>query len=285
MTNTLETLKELGAQKIHNETHITKEYVQSILHETFDGLSSVQFVGFISILEREYDADLSELKSQGLAHFSLSEDTKEVKKVFVVPKKKKSYANIYLTLGFLVIAAFIYYIFVYLASQVTAVETIDNSKIENAQSISQTLEIKNIALDINETNTSQSVAAKIIEKEIVKEDKIQEEAVEEVTTAVVIPEPVVEVKTLKLIPKNRIWAGYINIKTNQKYQKVFKKDFSFDTAKNWLLLFGAGTVKLEVDGIAKKYSSKQNMRFKYIDNKLTKITLTEFKRLNKGSKW
>ena len=273
MSNTLETLKELGAQKIHNDTHISKEYVQSILHETFDGLNSVQFVGFISIFEREYDVDLSELKSAGLAHFSLNDDVKEVKKVFVVPKKKKSYTAVYLTLGLLVVGAFIYYIFVHLASEISSVETIDNSKIENAQkSITQTLEIKNVVADTNETNNSIDKTKEIIVQEIIEE-------------VVIVEEPIVEEKSLKLLPKNKIWAGYINIKTNQKYQKVFRKEYSFDTKKDWLLLFGAGTVKLEVDGVAKKYSSKQNMRFKYVDSTLTKITLQEFKKLNKGRKW
>jgi len=276
MNNTLETLRELGAQKIHTQTHISKAFIQAILHETFDGLNHVQFVGFISILEREYDADLSELKSQGLAHFSLSEDTQEVKKVFVVPKKKKSYGGVYLSLGILVVASFIYYVFFYLVTQSPIVETIDNSKIETAhKNLTQTLEIKNISVDENETKSIHAL-------EVATEEKIVEEVkVEEVA---IVEEVKVE-NTLKIVPKNRIWAGYINIKTNQKYQKVFKNDFSFDTTKNWLLLFGAGTVKLEVDGKAKKYSSKQNMRFKYIDGKLTKITLTEFKSLNKGSKW
>jgi acyl carrier protein len=61
-----------------------------MLHETFDGLNSVQFVGFISILEREYNINLSELKAKGLEHFSeIKSKSTKPKKVFVVPKRQK----------------------------------------------------------------------------------------------------------------------------------------------------------------------------------------------------
>ncbi len=278
MTNSLEILKEIGAQRIHKETHISREYVQAIIHENFDDLSSVQFAGFVSILEREYSLDLFELKAKGKAYFDEEKSkSPEVKKVFVVPKRKKSYAKVYTSLVILVFASFAYYLFIYLASQSFVVEKIDNSTIENAQkSISKTLEIKNVHLKLEDVNSTkvENTELNTTSKEII-ENKPPQEKKEEV---------IIE-KTLKLLPKNRIWAGYINIETNQKYQKIFKKEFSFDTSKDWLLLFGAGTVKLEVDGKSKKFSSKQNMRFKYIDGVLTKIQVLEFKSLNKGRKW
>ncbi len=279
MSESLNILKELGAQKIHKETHITKEYIQAIIHETFDGMNSVQFIGFISILEREYKIDLSDLKAKGEEYFN-EENAKstEVKKVFVVPTKKKSYVALYISLVILIFLSFVYYIFIYLASTTTLnIETIDNTKIENAQkSITQTIEDKVNIVDVNETNSSATKITSDInttKKEIAAEVKILKEEV------------VKEKNTLKLIPKNKIWAGYINIKTNQKYQNVFKKIFVFDAKKDWLLLFGAGTVKLEVNGKIKKFSSRENLRFKYVDGKLTKIKVKEFKSLNKGRKW
>ncbi len=279
MSESLNILKELGAQRIHKETHITKEYVQSIIHETFDGMNSVQFIGFISILEREYKLNLSDLKAKGEEYFK-EDNAKSAneKKVFVVPKKKKSYAALYTSLVILIFLSFIYYIFVYLASTTTLnVQTIDNTKIKNAQkSITQTLQAKRSAVDVNETNSSAIKITSDInatKKEIVAEVEILEEEV------------VKEKNTLKLVPKNKIWAGYINIKTNQKYQKIFRKTFTFDPEKDWLLLFGAGTVKLEINGEIKKFSSRQNLRFKYVDGELTKIKIEEFKRLNKGRKW
>ncbi len=286
MSDSISILKELGAQRIHKETHITKEYVQSIIHENFDGMSSVQFVGFISILEREYSLDLSDLKSKGKAYFEEQDSqSSSEKKVFVVPKKKKSYGALYFTLVVLIFLSFLYYIFVYSASTIITLDKIDDTKIQNVQkSIIDTSEVKSVVVDVNETNSSSEIIVAdlniSIKDENIELEVIQEELEEEATEKVIE-----EVKTLKILPKNKIWAGYINIKTNQKYQKIFRKEFAFDIDKNWLLLFGAGTVKLEINGKIEKFTSRQNLRFKYVDGKFEKITVEEFKSLNKGRKW
>ncbi len=274
MSESLNILKELGAQKIHKETHITKEYVQSIIHENFDGLSSVQFTGFISILEREYKIDLSDLKAKGEEYFQ-EENAKseEQKKVFVVTKRKKSYVGVYIGLVAVIFLSFLYYILIYMAApSSSSAEKIDDTKIQNAQkSISEIIEVKDVISDVNETNNSVNEII-VVDENTTKKDEVKVEVVQ-------------EDRTLKLVPKNKIWAGYINIKTNQKYQNVFRETFTFDTTKDWLLLFGAGNVKLEINGEIKKFSSKQNLRFKYVDGELIKITIEEFKGLNKGRKW
>ena len=278
MDDGLKLLREIGAQTIHNETHISREYVQAIIHESFDGLSSVQFIGFVSILEREYNVDLSELKSKGRAHFNEEENkSEEPKKIFMIPKTEKSNTSKYIFLVLGVILGLLYYIFVYQSSVSPDVESLDNTTIEHAQETIEEVVVQETVVveDSKEMNTTkETVVAKSVEV-----------AVQEVEEPAAEPEVVEVVRTLKILPKNKLWAGYINIATNQKYQKIFRKEFVLDTTKNWLLLFGSGTVKLEVNGKVDKYSSGQNMRFKYVDGVFTKITVTEFKSLNKGRKW
>ena len=134
MDEGLKLLREIGAQTIHNETHISREYVQAMIHESFDGISSVQFIGFISILEREYNVDLSELKSKGRAYFD-EEANKSVesKKIFMVPTTQKNNSGMYIFLALGVIAAFLYYTFVYLSSVSPDIVEVENTNIENVQ--------------------------------------------------------------------------------------------------------------------------------------------------------
>ena len=284
MEESLRTLKKIGAQKIHKDTHISKDYAQAIIHGSFEGMNPVQLAGFISILEREYNVDLSELKRKAKEHVSdVNENSSEPKKVFINPGKKSNSSTIYIVLALIVFASVAYYSFGYLSSIATSEPKIDNSQIEDAQkSIETTLHVKNITDETKETNTTKSVdtiqAVTFPEADSAIEslELVSEEVIEEVKE---------EVKTLKILPKNKIWAGYIDIATNQKYQKIFRKEFAIDVSKNWLLLFGSGTVHLEVNGEKQTFSSKQNMRFKYKDGVFTKITVTEFKSLNKGRKW
>ena len=64
---------------------------------------------------------------------------------------------------------------------------------------------------------------------------------------------------------------------------VIKKSFDLDDKKNWLLLFGHSQVNIKLDDKLQEQSN--TIRYSYIDGKLTPITLEEFKKLNKGSKW
>lgn len=90
---------------------------------------------------------------------------------------------------------------------------------------------------------------------------------------------------LKVLPVKKVWVGYIDMKTKKKHQTFATKELEIDPNKDWLLLFGGGHITLEVNYEIQKFSSKNNMRFKYEDGKLTKIGVEEFKRLNNGNKW
>lgn len=282
MEENLKILKEIGAQKIHKDTHISKEHVQAIIHGSVEGLHPVQLSGFISILEREYDVDLSELKRQAKEQLQRVASSSE-RKVFVAPVKQKNNSIVYTILLIAIFLAAGYYSFVYLSSMATTEVSIDNSNIQSAQKSIEIIEkIEEYASEegVEETNTTQAVDTLDEEVSLANTNSIEPEALSDP-----VEEPTAGTKTLKILPVNKIWAGYIMIETNQKYQKIFTDDFSMDTSKNWLLLFGSGTIYLEVNGEKKKYSSSQNMRFKYVDGVFTKITVAEFKELNKDRKW
>lgn len=273
MNDNLKILRDIGAQTIHSDTHIPREYIQAIIHETFDGLQSVQFMGFVSILEREYNLDLSEVRLKGKEHFS--EEVDQESKVFVSAEKKGSNAKIYIFLVLVLLLSTIYITTEFEQAEPTV------EKVEVVEVIEEKVAVVIDSNETNETNETSETA----KKEILEEVQETNMSVEEPTPEVVVEPEVVIPRSLKILPKRKIWAGYINIETNQKYQKIFKKEFALDISKNWLLLFGSGTVRLEVNGEEVKFTSRQNMRFKYVDGVFTKITVTEFKSLNKGRKW
>ena len=90
---------------------------------------------------------------------------------------------------------------------------------------------------------------------------------------------------LVLLTKTRKWIGYIDMQTKKKYQTFASSDFEIDANKDWLLLFGGGSVQLDVNHELQTFSSENNLRFKYEDGKLTKIGIEEFMSLNNGNKW
>ena len=280
MSDGLKKLQAIGAQKIYETTHISKQHVQAILHESFEDISKIQFIGFISILEREYNIELDDLKSKGLNYFS-EFPQKDVKSetVFVTSKKKKNYSKFYIffvLVIFVVVAIFSIkpYSLVDVETKSIKLEEINNSAINSAKKI---IIKENISSsDINqstENNITNIKVINILELKEVKKEPIKEEVKEKLTSSLIIK------------PKNRVWMGYINIETHKKHQTVFKNKFTFDTNKDWIIVFGHGYINLEIDGKVKSFNTKSNLRFLYKDNKLTKIDLKEFKRLNRGKTW
>ena len=129
----------------------------------------------------------------------------------------------------------------------------------------------------------------IIQKREVKAEKLREEqakiAAEKAAEKARIREANRGKVGLKLLPVKRKWVGYINMKTKKKYQTFATKELVIDANQDWLLLFGGGSITLEVNHELQKFKSHKNMRFKYEDGKLTKIGVEEFMRLNNGNKW
>ncbi len=268
MSSGLDKLKDIGAQKIYEQTHISKEHVQAILHESFDGLNKVQFLGFISILEREYATELSDVKSKGLSFFEQlpKYNKKDESDIFISSRESKNNTKIYVAIAvILILMAALYFT---INDSFKSEENIDNSLIQSAK---EKVQQKNQILDDNLEKETKDINVSQEDIIVPKEEvKIEEEVV---------------VDSLKIFPKSKLWMGYIELNTNRHYQKIFDDSIELDTAKDWLLLLGHGSVKIEVNGEIKEFNNKGNLRFLYQNSHLKDITTEEFKELNKGKKW
>ena len=265
MIDDFDKLRALGAQKIHEATHISRSHVQSVLHGDFDGMTKIQLLGFISIFEREYHMDLSGLRQRALDYFDDTENDPTIASkqthVFQNPKNKTKLSIIYLSIAIAIFVAFMLVDTDSTKEEDKHVITIDNSAIESAKS-----NIITTKEELVENNVTQAVTP--IKQEVeVKEEKSD------------------DVVSFKIIPKVKVWLGYVDLSTHKKYQKTFEKELVLDPLKNWLLAFGHGHIDVEINGVVKKYTIKKNVRFSYIDGELKEVGLEEFKRLNKGSRW
>lgn len=271
MSEELQKLQNLGAQKIYEETHIPLKYVQSILHGSFEGFSKVQFIGFVSILEREYNEDLSVLKSEGISHFVEQESAEDTNGIFITPQKKKFNKRLYLILIVVIFIIASLFSFNNISNDSTEEEVVDNQHIEDVQK------------KIEEMNSS----VKSLSDENVTVDDTNGSDLNESMQKALLVEPIEEVvkKSFTIKSKGNVWYGYIDVKTNKHYQGTFKGEKSLDASKELLLLFGHGYIDMYVNGEIQKFKSRDNIRFLYKNNTLKTISLKEFKKLNRGRKW
>ncbi|SFV49920.1 membrane protein [hydrothermal vent metagenome] len=257
MSEGLEKLRKIGAQKIHEQTHIAHKYVQALLHESFEGMQKVQALGFISILEREYDVDLSSLKEEVKNYFKPQEDkvASEEEKISqqkdtdsTKPNDKRLYA--------LLLAGGIFLLIVlYMSMQDNKEKSIKPSK-------------KKIVIEKNETNQTkeQNTTLKREKSEsIASKQKIEH--------------------SLVIVPRSKVWFGYIDLKSGKKRQKIFTQPFELNASKNYLMFFGHGYIDILIDKEKKSFKDPKSIKFLYKDGELKKISNQEFRKYNRGKLW
>jgi hypothetical protein len=85
-----EILEENSIKAISNKTNISEENLEVLFRGEFDLLKKVKTMGFISIIEREYNADLKTLREQAKAYYSENGDDDGVVLDATLVEKKKS---------------------------------------------------------------------------------------------------------------------------------------------------------------------------------------------------
>ncbi len=270
MSEEIDKLRDIGAQKIHEATHISKQHAQGMLHESFEDMNKIQFLGFVSILEREYHINLDSLRAKGNEYFNdILSIQNDKNKLFITPKKKRNYSFFYIMIAVLVFITVTAFTITNFSSAATdkKVQLLDNNNIDSATQNSIPL--------IDELNTTMEEEPGII---------IEDENLTEIDEDI-IPEAVLVPKSLKIIPNVRVWVGYIDLQTYKKYQKFVSDELVLDPEKDWVLVLGHGDLNIELNSEIQEFKTKNNLRFSYIDGVLKKITHSEFKQLNRDSEW
>jgi len=281
MLEELDKLREIGAQKIYEDTHISLKYVQSIIHESFEELTKVQFMGFVSILEREYSQDLPQLRKKGLEFFDeeINKNQRE-STVLGTIEPKKNFTFVYIIIILLIFAAAAYYSFGYIQKK-SPQKSIDNRAIESAKN--------NIKKSIVPLEDNSSL---VIEQNITKTKEVNQSVkinkIEKMVPKKVIPKKVIAVKKdapLIIHTRKRLWIGYINKTDNIKKQTVIQHDLTLDSSKTWLLSLGHGLVSMEVHAKKRRFNQVKTMFFIYKNGELKELKRAEFKKLNRGHLW
>lgn len=263
MSEDFDRLKKIGVQKIHEKTHIARTHIEAIFNENFEGMGSVQLVGFISILEREYGLDLSDLKSRAREHFKSQksvEDSAKKVKIFAASKKKRESTFTYLFIGLALLFTLLYF-----ASRAPQSETIDiKEELTPALSV------------ISDDNNDSALDTNSSQEGLMESTGVEEE---------IEIEPEVKPLSFKIVPKTKVWLGYIDLSDYKKRQTTFANELELNATKSWLLSFGHGHINIEINGEVTEFKDPKTVRFSYIDSELKEIGFDEFKRLNRGNGW
>jgi len=89
-------LEENSIKAIAKKTNISAENLENLVALNFDALKKIKTLGFISILEREYNADLTLLREEALEYYSQQGEENGFSVVLPVVEEKKGRSKLLL---------------------------------------------------------------------------------------------------------------------------------------------------------------------------------------------
>jgi len=263
MSDILEAIKKHDLTTIQHRTKISQYNIKALLERDFSKIRKVQFLGFVSILEREFNLDLTSYKEEFFAsQGTVLTPTPEIE-VFISEKepiiKGQRVKIIFIILGLIAIAFFAYINFI--PAEETRPQPLNNAVILEANKELIRIEKEENLKEEMETNATLAESKKL-------------ETIEEV----VVPK-------VTVLPKRRVWMGLIPMAGGKRVQKIIESAYELNTSKSWLLVFGHGHIDIEYNKELLEYSSRKKLWFLYEDGQFSQIDKQEFKRYNGGKAW
>ncbi|WP_305862775.1 hypothetical protein [Helicobacter cholecystus] len=283
MDNALEKLRQIGIEKIQEDTNLDLTKIDCILNKRFEKLDSVRARGFINILQRQYGLDLSSwLQEYKEFHQMLLQEKKDEDCV-VVHSKKNSYL-VWGALGVLgIVGAILLFSFIPKAS--ADLET--TKKTMQEPQITQELIIEEIpqVQPLEEKQTQEEGQVKEEEQKQEKKPQIEQKNISEYGVEIFPNIAFNEENILYIESAKPLWVGMINLENRKRIAKT-KQEFDIPLDKQLLISIARGGFVLSLDEESREFKGYLPVYLIYTkEGGLREISQDEFVYLNGGVQW
>ena len=266
------TLRAIGAEAISLQTHISQSNIKKLLEGDFEAFSAVQFNGFVTILEREYDLDLGEWRVRFAQTAPEPEaplaEAENDPFANAVRAKKRQRLTVAVLAGLLLLVLVVTYLVLGSGGGKEKIE-LNNTAIEKARASMATLGVRPgtegvpAAGETNATETNESIVP-----------------MPEVPPA----EPAAPAEII-IYPKTTIWLGMIDEQTHKRQAKVTSEAVRLDGGRDWLIVTGHGLLTIGSGDENETYKQVDRMLFACENGVCRQIDEQEFKVRNRGVIW
>jgi hypothetical protein len=264
-----EDLQELGANVIHEQTHIARAKLDSILNKTYDDLTRVQFMGFISILEREYGIDLSSIRDEYNEAMQTHLDVVLPKSSAILQAASRTRQK-WVIGGVIAVLALITLGYMTQGQlSISPSEDIIKLSSTDVEVVDQNTDIV-LPVEMNTTVVTPVVEANV---SLVKDEQNRS-----------MPSTSFE-SAVNIKPSAKVWVGMMDLDTGKKTQKITKDTIVLDGSKNTLFMFGHGRLEIMTHEGKKTLKEKNAVWFTFENGKLQQINEAKFVEINKGANW
>jgi len=288
-----EILEENSVKSISKKTNISEQNVEYLLANNFAALKKTKTLGFISIIEREYKADLKSMREEALEYYADTSEDNSINIGHLVTEEKKGTSKLFILIILGILAYASWYFFTQFDKKHLSelIPFIDEQTIEKL--VGEEDKVKEIF--IKET-PSEEVEAVTIQNEVTTTAKTEEVTVSStqnvVTEAaqseaeVADAQVAVEKKEILILPFSRLWFGLVDMDTTNRDHFSVDAPYKLDvTEKSWLVATSSAPFSL-VDGEeTKDFNDAKEHYFKIDKNGIESLTKSEYVTLGGWSQW
>jgi flagellar basal body-associated protein FliL len=277
MSENFEKLKAFGAQKIYEDTHITRANAEALLEKSFNQFDKIRFYGFISILEREYGFDLQELRDEFDEYCKeyVSEEESELKEVvyeFQTRKKRKIMGIVALIILIAALGLFFYFFLQHAKQHPAKPLPINNIQINKATQLIQ----DNATKDTDENATSIVDANRSAENNTTTENNVSK---------AVVSQSAIKAKKLKFLTNTKLWLGITDMDTWKQTQKTIHHFVDINVSKNYFFVLGHGMVTVDLGDKNVTFPQRGKVWLEYKNGTLQELTQQQYMQASQGKAW
>lgn len=203
-------LEEHSLKNISKKTNISEENLEYLLEKNFDKIERVKALGFISIIEREFKADLGALKREAQAYYAEqlpAEESIVITGVLVEEKRGKSKWLLFIVLALLAYASW-YFVTQYNKSHSNTLQPVEEQADAMESASQKDLDIiHTIKEKWNTIVNSDQKEAIVEEKEAPEGNEAVSKAVVEVVEPVEVEEEKPEETNVARVPEEEAGIG------------------------------------------------------------------------------
>jgi len=300
-----ELLEKYTIKEISYHSKISENNLEKILAKEFETLKKVQTLGFISILEREYKVELSELHTEAMHYYSQFSPHRSNKASLSSAQKyeKQEKSRGFSLIIILLLGYASWYFFTqfdkrHLSELLPFIDEAslenflpnkeDNHSIEPALSIAIDSEKETIKQEvIKQENTK----TKVEKKELPMEPKKISTNIEaetntsiEVTSTKKVASSAI--KMISIIPHHRLWFGLINSTSKKRDHFSVADAYSLDVSDTtWLVATSSASFSLKLGDKTEVFNNNQEHYFSMNKDEIKSLSKSEYVALGGWEQW
>ena len=299
-------IEEQSVKAISNKTNISEENIERLIQRNFEGLNRVKALGFISILEREYHADLGKLREEAVEYYAQHDDGREVmfSRPEIEEKRSKSKLVPLMILALLAFASWYFFtqfdrkhLVAYLpfgehnkseASEDAIEEPAPSLTIE--KSLSKAKEEKSgagmpadHAMEVSDQQ-SEDTEVNVTQSSIVP--AVQNDMPETATAETMSQTDAIALEKIAIVPVSRLWFGLIDMDTKERKYYTVSDRFDINVRnRRWLVATSSAPFTIESGEVSRSFNDAREHYLKLDKEGVEVLTKREYVALGGYSRW